>query len=70
MDEAGRAQIHEQAALQDALARRKPEAPSATGRCLYCDEPTELRFCDSDCREDYIRLSAKQENDRIMRGVA
>lgn len=70
MDICDQAQETEEATRQAAMSRRAPEAPAATGRCLYCDEPTELRFCDPHCREDYIRLSAKQENERIMRGLA
>lgn len=69
MDEADRAQAHEEAARRNALARRAPEPPSATGRCLFCEEPTEKRFCDEYCREDYIRLQAKRKNDRVLRGV-
>lgn len=38
-----------------ALQRRAPEAPPATGTCLYCDEPTEpgRRWCDAECRDEW-----------------
>lgn len=38
-----------------ALRYRAPEAPAATGRCLFCDEPLPKgrRFCDAYCRDDY-----------------
>lgn len=72
MDAADRAQIEEQARLDAAVSRRRPEVsqPATRGRCLFCDEPSPERFCDTDCREDYIRLEAKRENDRILRGAA
>lgn len=38
---------------------RKPEGPSATGRCLNCEEklPPGVRWCDADCRTDWERLN-------------
>lgn len=38
-----------------ALQRRAPEAPAATGICLYCAAPTEpgRRWCDADCRDEW-----------------
>lgn len=42
--------------ISEALKKQKVIAP--TGLCLFCDEPiaptaTNLRFCDSFCRDDY-----------------
>jgi hypothetical protein len=72
MDAADRAQQEEQARLDAAVSRRRPEVsqPAARGRCMFCDEPAAERFCDSYCREDYIRLELKRENDRIVKGAA
>jgi len=40
------------AKLQEAyLAVRKPNGPEATGKCLYCGEEVEGRWCDSGCRD-------------------
>ena len=38
-------------------ASRKPEDPTATGRCLYCDEivADDQRWCDTDCRDGWVR---------------
>ena len=38
-------------------ASRKPEGPTATGRCLYCDEITadDQRWCDGVCRDGWTR---------------
>jgi len=37
------------------LAKRKPEGPGATGRCLHCGEilPAGRRWCDAECRDDW-----------------
>lgn len=70
MDAADRAQIEQQADIDRALKRRRHEPPRVVGRCMFCDEPAAERFCDSYCREDYIRLELKLENDRIVGGGA
>ena len=38
-------------------ASRKPEGPTATGRCLYCDEivADDRRWCDTGCRDGWVR---------------
>ena len=38
-------------------ASRKPEGPTATGRCLYCDEilGDNQRWCDTGCRDGWVR---------------
>jgi hypothetical protein len=70
MDDIDRAQRSEELAIQSALTMRRPEPEAGTGQCLFCEEPIEVgHFCDSDCREDHARLVAKQENDRVMRGL-
>lgn len=47
MDEADTADMAQGFALVDALSRRAPAGPPATGFCLYCGEPLEpaVRFC-------------------------
>ncbi|GHU08344.1 hypothetical protein AGMMS50225_06810 [Betaproteobacteria bacterium] len=39
----------------------KPEAPAATGHCLFCGEPVApgLRWCDVACRDDWEFLDAQ-----------
>lgn len=39
-------------------ASRKPTGPTATGRCLYCDEivSDDQRWCDGDCRDAWERV--------------
>jgi hypothetical protein len=51
-------QIQERMEQEEELRRKytpKPIAIKSIGRCLYCNTPLdgELRFCDSDCRDDY-----------------
>lgn len=72
MDAADRAQIEQQRRLDASLASRRPEAQerAANGRCLFCDAPAAGFFCDEYCREDYIRLDAKLQNDRIVGSLA
>jgi len=73
MDICDQAQRYEEVEREAALSqRRRADAPPAgTGVCLNCDEPLPAgdRFCDADCREDYIRLQARIENDRIVGGL-
>lgn len=40
-------------------ASRKPEGPTATGRCLFCDEilGDNQRWCDGGCRDAWERMS-------------
>lgn len=64
-DEADRAQELQEAALEIALRKQKSKLTlHATGRCLWCSEPTgsEGLFCDSDCRDDY-------EKSKKFRGI-
>jgi hypothetical protein len=75
MDDIDRAQAAQQiatdAAIRVATQRRTAEPPAASGGRLNCEEPLNegQRFCDSDCRDDYMRRQAKQENDRVLRGL-
>lgn len=73
MDVCDRAQQLEETARQAALSQRQRETvqPASTGRCLNCEEPLAegQRFCDPDCRDDYTRLQAKRQNDRIVGGL-
>lgn len=41
--------------LQQALNQRRPDGPSPTGRCHWCDEilDDEMRFCDAECRDNF-----------------
>lgn len=46
---------------------KKPEAPKATGFCLWCEEPTtepSAKFCSKDCAEDF----EKNLQARLRRG--
>jgi len=47
--------------LSVALANRRTDGPPPKGFCYNCTEPLDgdLRFCDSDCRDDWIILSAR-----------
>jgi hypothetical protein len=58
-DLADLAQI-QQERLEPLTRRRAPDAPNATGFCLFCGEPLAagLRWCDTDCRDDWERLDA------------
>lgn len=53
------AQARNEAHLERALKRRKPEGPKATGFCLnpVCelDLPDGQRWCDADCRDEWER---------------
>ena len=58
MDEADMSQERaEKAAPHLIAASRKPECPTATGRCLFCDEivADEHRWCDGDHRDAWLR---------------
>lgn len=61
MDDLDRAQALNDLSLAHALTVRRPEGPPATGRCLYCEEPTEKRWCSADCRDLW------QEERRVKR---
>lgn len=55
----------EEGARKDALVTgRKPEAPAATGGCLYCSErlPKPLRWCDADCRNSYQDMMRRKRS--------
>ena len=60
-DESDRASAIESAAIDIGVeaARIKAATPEfeAMGQCLNCQEPLEegLRFCDADCRDDFVR---------------
>ena len=73
MDAADRAQELQQAEIDAAVSRRRRDdllLPD-TGECAFCEEPlpeSRRRFCDIGCRDDWERLQARRENDRILRG--
>lgn len=54
MDDAERAEMHEQMSRDIALSIRKPE-PVHSGHCMNCGDPlpTELVYCDRDCQIDH-----------------
>jgi uncharacterized OB-fold protein len=56
-DDADNAQRHIEAEMAGLLARRRTEAPAATGFCLNCGAVVEppRRWCDADCRDDWQR---------------
>ena len=59
------ASLREEQFLKVALSNRKPNGPSATGRCLYCNAELSdnRRWCDQWCREDYeLELEANKRN--------
>ena len=47
--------------LSDLERSRKPEAPKASGYCLYCEDPVPpgSRWCDTDCRNDWEKVNAR-----------
>lgn len=53
----------EEVALAAARAHRLPAGPAATGSCLWCDEPVAsgVRWCSSDCRDDWERRARAGE---------
>lgn len=53
MDDLDRAEERSSQDLALALTVRKPEGPQATGSCLYCEEPTTLRWCSAECRDQW-----------------
>lgn len=60
-DDIDRAQPEIERNLRDALQARKTEGPTATGRCLYCDELLDdnARWCDGDHRDAWEKLRVK-----------
>ena len=73
MDAADRAQELQQAEIDAAVSRRRREDVPLpdTGECAFCEEPlpeARHRFCDTDCRDDWQRLQARRENDRVIQG--
>ena len=61
MDDADRAEAQEEMARQAALEVRRRVGPTYTGFCLNCGEPLKrpYRWCDGDCREDWVRREDK-----------
>lgn len=60
-DEADKAEQQEELARQAALIVRHRVGPRPNGRCLNCGELIEppLRWCDSECREDWVKREDK-----------
>jgi hypothetical protein len=48
--------------LSIALANRHSDGPTPKGFCYNCREPLDegLRFCDIDCRDDWVILSKRK----------
>ncbi len=61
-DQLDQAAIFEERDREAALNIRREEGPKATGFCLYCEEPTEGRWCDSDCARQW-----EEEQERRQR---
>jgi hypothetical protein len=61
-DEIDMAAAQEEAYRAAALNRRHASLPSV-GQCYACGEPLEgsLRFCDTDCRDDWERTEAARK---------
>ena len=57
-DDIDRAQREVDRLHAEALRMRKPEGPTATGRCLFCDEILDdhMRWCNSECRDAWLDL--------------
>lgn len=58
-DEIDRAREYEQVQRDYLIeSARRYKSPVATGLCLYCSSEVSngLRWCNSDCRNDYERL--------------
>ena len=60
------ASMREEQFLNAALATRKPDGPTATGRCLYCNAelPDTRRWCDEWCQEDWVLEIESQRRHR------
>lgn len=56
------ATAHEELLRESALQLRKASAPEPCGACLNCGEPLEpgLRWCDTDCRDDWEAVLRRQ----------
>jgi hypothetical protein len=72
VDDADRAQRLQQVANDSAVraarqSRRASMGP-ASRVCFNCDDPLPAghRFCDVDCRDDYVKRQAKLENDHVI----
>ena len=61
------AAMREEHFRETALKHRKPDGPTPTGRCLYCNALLSFghRWCNADCREDY---ELEIESNRRHRG--
>ena len=60
------ASMREEQFLKVALQKRKPDSPTATGRCLYCNAELSSvrRFCDGWCAEDWVLEIESQRRHR------
>ena len=60
------ATMREEQFLKVALTNRKPDGPTATGRCLYCNAelPDTRRWCDKWCQEDWTLEIESQRRHR------
>lgn len=48
-----------------ALRAKKEEGPPPVGFCYNCDSPVDpgARWCDADCRTDWLKRSKRQAHD-------
>ncbi len=80
-DEADQASDREEKDREEAISRRRPEAPPACGACLFCGEALtgNRRWCDQDCRDDWQRRTRRIDaggaiggavGARVARGLA
>lgn len=70
MDDADMAQERQEREFQYLIAgARKPNGPTSTGSCLWCNEPVkgDLRWCDADCFSDYNRAETTRQKQGIRR---
>ena len=59
-DEIDKAQEFDEKIADYLRSVRKPEAPAAMGRCLFCGEHLpDRRFCDAECRDFYDKERGK-----------
>lgn len=57
MDEVDRSEEQVEAFLKHSIANKRRAAPAYSGRCFNCEQelPEPQRWCDSDCREDWLK---------------
>lgn len=61
MDDIDRAAATTDFLLAKSLDCRRQEGPQATGVCLNCGEPSDGRWCDADCRDEWTQEQRLKE---------